>query len=832
MSTIIIKNPNPFEQNTFTLVDNLTLEKIKIKYNWLLNAKIKDAIIGEDKNGLVWYSGDWLCGVFENGTWYNGNFYGVWKNGNFYSYKLNKSDLLLNKFTILDINNSYSNFYGIWVNGTFHNGTFGSDVFEYWENFYQYEEYVKELNNTKYINFKKEIINNSEIEYEYKKTAVWINGTFTNGIFRNSIWNDGIFLNGHIINSQWINGIFVNGIFEGYMWHNGEWYNGEFIEGVWLNGIFNKINNKLKSVFGSKQLKDNEDENKTYCKWLNGIFKNGDFYSGIILDKNNNIINKNNNISIWFDGVFENGIWHGGHFKNGIFKNGIFENGIFGDIDSSEWMKPKFVSQQDLRLSEKWYGENIIPIQTKIYQNVNTDNLDNEKYTLKYFIQTIYITNLNLINQNTISFKQREEISFIYDNFSLEKNETVFHTYDLVNMLQNYEMKVVLNNNTYDILNIVDNGNGEFTMTLSQNIYSTPTSGYMLVKRNYKLEKYNNNDTNKYKYLEFNNIISKEIFIFENNGLVLKTAVTFISNTQPNFNNGDFVYIEQQGAYKNEKYNGIAKVISVYTDGTLYYIVVSKNYGVDDYKRTGKIIPYLNVMHHRRDLKSSILSFQDFNFNYDFLIDLSKYKIIGYSVKVKCDVELNNSNTSSYKRFTVMLPFKGLYYDGIFNGVKTYNFNDDKCEYVDTLYNNNTPNLPNIKYGKNKNIILKDKNTLLFGGMNDMWGLIDENDNGLELYYTNEQTFFNVDQYNPRLLKNINDRIRISLYVTSDMTTTQELKVTSVELKVYYLNKYKKPIFENGKFINGYIFNSIYNNSDIKSAMIINSILNDVKLSI
>ena len=37
------------------LTNNLTIEKVKIKYNWLLNASVKNCIVGEDSYGLVWY---------------------------------------------------------------------------------------------------------------------------------------------------------------------------------------------------------------------------------------------------------------------------------------------------------------------------------------------------------------------------------------------------------------------------------------------------------------------------------------------------------------------------------------------------------------------------------------------------------------------------------------------------------------------------------------------------------------------------------------------------------------------------------------------------------
>lgn len=69
---------------------------IKNKFNWVVNAEIKNARleIFQDTliwNGGIWYNGIWYFGVWRDGewrygTWENGVFYnGVWKNGKFKS---------------------------------------------------------------------------------------------------------------------------------------------------------------------------------------------------------------------------------------------------------------------------------------------------------------------------------------------------------------------------------------------------------------------------------------------------------------------------------------------------------------------------------------------------------------------------------------------------------------------------------------------------------------------------------------------------------------------------------------------------------------------------
>lgn len=69
---------------------------VKNKFNWMVNAEIKNARleIFQDTlvwNGGIWYNGSWYFGVWRDGewrygTWENGVFYnGIWKNGLFKS---------------------------------------------------------------------------------------------------------------------------------------------------------------------------------------------------------------------------------------------------------------------------------------------------------------------------------------------------------------------------------------------------------------------------------------------------------------------------------------------------------------------------------------------------------------------------------------------------------------------------------------------------------------------------------------------------------------------------------------------------------------------------
>lgn len=291
------------------LVSGLTIEILKIKYNWILNASVRNCIIGEDQNGLVWFSGDWICGDWMNGTWYSGTWHdGTWYNGRWYSYLIDKAMVISNRFVVLDKDKRYSVFKnGNWMQGDFYDGIFGDESREVLTGATYFD-----LTNKNYI------------------SAYWNDGKFHNGLFKNSIWLNGIFYNGTMENSYWTDGKFYSGSFKFHdpqgaiKWHNGLWYGGDFIEGVWGNGSFDQININVKSRFGTA----NESTSNTI--WWNGNFYNGEFHSGLNLDISGNTIPSTNNIiTHWLGGNFVGGKWYGGHFENGTFLNGIWYGGIF-----------------------------------------------------------------------------------------------------------------------------------------------------------------------------------------------------------------------------------------------------------------------------------------------------------------------------------------------------------------------------------------------------------------------------------------------------------------------------------------------------------------------
>jgi hypothetical protein len=322
-----------FDDFNLILVDGLREEDIKAKYSWLLNTRYKNAIIGQNSYGIVWYSGEWLDGDWYDGTWYSGIFHqGIWENGNFYSYKLDLNSLKLGKFVILEENKIYSHFLnGTWNNGKFYNGTFGIDQ-EYWDNNTTYN-----INNIKSLNGY-----NKDWEISINSNTIWENGNFYNGYFINSLWQSGNFYNGTIYNGYWLNGNFYNGNFINYYWENGNMYGGNFREGIWNNGNISTINQSIPAIFGNSY---NLTSDTILTIFNNGNINNSYITSGNFIDISGNTIKSiNNNITLLNNGNFYNNKFYGGHLAYGYWFSGDWYNGIFGQW-SSDWIYPKNVTE-------------------------------------------------------------------------------------------------------------------------------------------------------------------------------------------------------------------------------------------------------------------------------------------------------------------------------------------------------------------------------------------------------------------------------------------------------------------------------------------------------
>jgi hypothetical protein len=281
-----------FNKYNYKIVDGMTLKELEEKYYWVLNADIRNAIIGEDTSGFVWYQGDWICGTWEEGMWYSGKAYNIeWLKGNVYSYKVVNNYNLIS--TIDDNNPNNTIWYkSIWYSGNWWGGT--------WNN------------------------------------GVWTQGDF-NGIWNGGVWTQGIWNGGEFNGGEWLSGTWLSGNFTQNnsfsVWHTGTWLGGDFENGTWKTGIFDQTD-RLPSRFGTKASLLN------MAIWEYGWWKNGEFHSGLNIDSVTGLTlpSPNYKYSMWYNGTWERGIFYGGQWEMGCWKNGVWENGYLkSNLEIKEW---------------------------------------------------------------------------------------------------------------------------------------------------------------------------------------------------------------------------------------------------------------------------------------------------------------------------------------------------------------------------------------------------------------------------------------------------------------------------------------------------------------
>ena len=277
-TTFGLTNVN-YNRYRYRLLDGLTLDSVSLRFPWLLEAEVTDAVVGiDDKQELVWYKGIW-----ESGRWFGGNWIsGTWKYGDWYGGTWNSQNVTDNGLSVdVDINSSGSTqsvwFTGRWYDGTWNDGT--------WVN------------------------------------GRWYDGTWERGTWNNGIWNDGTWNYGKFIGGIWVAGTWNDGIFntdnEQSFWINGQWNGGDFENGIWYNGFFGEDNSS--SRFGTNAY------NSRTAIWYGGKWKSGSFYSQL----SNTGVSDVHKYSIWYSGQ-----WMSGDFRGGIAYNMTFTwyGGILEEI--------------------------------------------------------------------------------------------------------------------------------------------------------------------------------------------------------------------------------------------------------------------------------------------------------------------------------------------------------------------------------------------------------------------------------------------------------------------------------------------------------------------
>ena len=275
-----------FNKFRFRLVDGLTVDTLSLSYSWILEAEIRNAIIGTDGTNIVWYKGIWECGRWFGGTWISG----TWKSGDWYGGTWNAKKITDNLISVEVGNNTSDKSLSTWFTGRWYDGTWNDGT---WVD------------------------------------GRWYGGTWNNGDWYKGIWNDGTWNNGEFSGGIWVVGTWNDGILNcnnaATFWIDGKWNGGDFENGMWYKGTFEEKNNIAR--FGTKAF------NSRTANWHSGQWLSGSFYSRLITDNNDSPeVSESHRYSIWKTGTWYSGDLYGGIVYDVNFKSGTWHGGILEDI--------------------------------------------------------------------------------------------------------------------------------------------------------------------------------------------------------------------------------------------------------------------------------------------------------------------------------------------------------------------------------------------------------------------------------------------------------------------------------------------------------------------
>lgn len=438
----------------YRLLDGLTLDTINLKFPWLLEAEVTDAVVGiNSKQELVWYKGIW-----ESGRWFGGNWVsGTWKYGDWYGGTWNSQNITDRGLSVdVDINSSGSTqsvwFTGRWYDGTWNDGT--------WVN------------------------------------GRWYDGTWERGIWNNGIWNNGTWNYGKFIGGIWVAGTWNDGVFstdnEQSFWINGEWNGGDFENGIWYNGFFSEDNSP--SRFGTNAY------NSRTAIWYGGKWKSGSFYSQL----SNSGVSDVHKYSIWYSGQWMSGDFRGGIAYNMTFNSGTWHGGILEEIEliGINSSNNSFILNGLFRFN---IGDEIYIIDNNVVTEYSKygSNSQPGKYTILYVVENtttrlteVYVDE-NIDTTNLASYKKNSGLL----NLSIPTNfptgyshivSTQSVPYDVsttneirvkLNLSNNYINDLVINlkSPNGDVINLKEYGvGGSQSLNISSGVYASSSYTNMI----------------------------------------------------------------------------------------------------------------------------------------------------------------------------------------------------------------------------------------------------------------------------------------------------------------------------------------------------------------
>jgi hypothetical protein len=235
-------------------------------------------------------------------------------------------------------------------------------------------------------------------------------------------------------------------------------------------------------------------------------------------------------------------------------------------------------------------------------------------------------------------------------------------------------------------------------------------------------------------------------------------------------------------------------------------------YSMTNTLQPGKIVKYFGTMTERLTEVSESLIFQDFDFDFEDIINTATTLINGYSVRFKTNVIKDNSPNWGYKQNMVWLPMKNLYLD---EANPLHYGTEDSGIYSDLYRTGNYPYITDGKLDSTliSNLVDNSKKVYVYGGFGDLWGM-----NNLQDYYPTTEGY-DPNNYNPTLITKVNNTLRIALNFKMNNTINQRLQISDIEIRAYYSYNSDSPIWLNGTWNRGTWYNGDFYAGNFLSGM-------------
>jgi hypothetical protein len=379
---------------------------------------------------------------------------------------------------------------------------------------------------------------------------VWLNGGFFNGYFK-GIWNDGLFRGypyiTEMFDSHWVDGIFDGGHFQSTT------ATASFIDTFYSDGYLGfTFSTPHGFLVGDKVIvdKDNKDLNPNYdgLRTISSVPNKNSFVTELLFGQSSTL--ESGKVTKYTStGLIQNFKFN----SNNVAKLNSTTSTILKQIWSyNSWIDVNYLNESSTSINRLKTSYNYLGAD---YNEIFL----NKKYGLKeYSVLNLY----GFITKDVLSSQSifRDINSFTKRNYSLGIKYKIYE--DFLGEISNFNSPFASYDEAGGLTNFTDNG-WNFTFSEKQTKLMT------------------------WRFTDNSN--AGAIFPGESDSLSFKSV------TPPPFNEGDEIFIEQDGTFTNASYEGLTTVRGISFSNPDYYVITDKPFGSPSPIEPGTISSVINT---------------------------------------------------------------------------------------------------------------------------------------------------------------------------------------------------------------------------------------------